>query len=129
MDSIIGQSKLSELPKRTYKLHKPNYIIQWDKTRPQFKKFIYIHLIRAVREYRNPHFKLTTEKLVENLAKNMGGVLKEQIWIYIENLIYQGYLSETYLNGVITLTDKLYMDLQEVDKLIIDKEIREGLVE
>lgn len=69
-------------------------------------------------EYRDPYFKLTSEKLVDNLASNTG-VLKEQLSLCVENLLFYGYLSESYLDGVITVTDKFYDDLHEIDKVII----------
>ncbi len=118
MDCIIGQSKLSQLPKYTNKPQHPEYILKWNTIKPELRKLFYIHVIRAVGEYRDPHSKLSTAKLIENLAVNMGNIVKQEVQIYVENLLFYGYISESYIDGVIIVTDKLYEDLQEVDILI-----------
>ena len=118
MDCIIKQSKLSELPKQAPNVQEPNHLINWNDTRPELKKLIYLHLIRAIGEYRTRHSKITTQNLIEKLSKNMGLIVEKQIQIYIENLIFFGYISESHIDGIIILTDKLYTDLQEIDKTI-----------
>jgi len=58
----------------------------------------------------------------------MGGIVKQQVRLYVENLIYQGYIAESYLGGVITCTDKVYEELKTIDKTLAEKssEKREG---
>jgi hypothetical protein len=55
-------------------------------------------------------------------------IVKEQLRIYIENLTFFGYISESHIDGIITLTDKLYTDLQEVDKIITKRRIEKAIL-
>lgn len=94
---------------------KPEYVLNWDEIGPRLKKFILIHLIRAFNE--NKTSELTINTLVETLSCNMGNIVKAQIMIYVENLLYYGYIS--YENSSkITLSDKVFDELQIVDKII-----------
>ncbi|AUB54904.1 hypothetical protein BK007_01965 [Methanobacterium subterraneum] len=125
MAVIKHQTKLSQLPKRCpHTPIKPNHVLNWDKHRPEFKKFILLHLIQVVDAYRSPTSKITTEKLINELSTNMGGVIKLQVKLYVENLIYHGYLVESYLGGVITCTDKVYTELRNIDKIIAEKNLK-----
>ena len=129
MAVIKRQTKLSQLPKRCpHKPIKPNYLLNWKKHRPEFRKFILLHLIQVVGAYRSPNSQITAEKLINELCRNMGGIIELQIQLYVENLIYQGYLAESYLGGVITCTNKLYEELKTIDKTLAEKnsEKREG---
>ena len=125
MAIIKRQTKLSQLPTRC--LHtplKPNYLLNWEKHRPEFKKFILLHLIQALDTCKSPTPEITAEKLIKELSANMGGVIKIQIQLYIENLIYQGYLAESYLGGAITCTDKVYNELRTIDRTITNKNLK-----
>jgi len=114
---INSQRKLSELPKKCRPLpKKPEKLLNWDETRPELRKFILLKVIKAIEENRDPYHKLTKRRLVEILSTDMG-VVEEQVKIYVENLIYYGYLAETYLHEL-TFTDKVYDDLQAVDWII-----------
>ena len=125
MAVIKRQTKLSKLPKRcSHTPIKPNYLLNWEKQRPEFKKFILLHLIQVVDAYRSPNSKLTAEKLINELSRNMGGIIKLQVQLYVENLIYHRYLAESYLGGVITCTDKVYTELKDIDKIIADKNLK-----
>ena len=126
MDCIIKQSKLLELPNQAANVQEPKYLINWEQTRPELKKYLYLHLIQGVMNYKNTNSKLNKQKLVEKISKNMGNILKEQLYIYIENLNFFGYISESHNDGSITLTDKLYRDLQKVDKIINERRIEEA---
>jgi hypothetical protein len=129
MAVIKRQTKLSQLPKRCkHKPIKPNYLLNWEKHRPEFRKFILLHLIQVVGAYRSPNSQITAEKLTNELSRNMGGIVKQQVRLYVENLIYQGYIAESYLGGVITCTDKVYEELKTIDKTLAEKssEKREG---
>lgn len=122
MAVIKRQTKLSQLPKRCpHKPIKPNYLLNWEKHRPEFRKFILLHLIQVVGAYRSHNSQITDEKLINELSRNMGGIVKQQVRLYVENLIYQGYLAESYLGGVITCTDKVYDELRTIDKIIADR--------
>jgi hypothetical protein len=122
MAVIKRQSKLSQLPKRCpHKPIKPNYLLDWEKYRPEFRKFILMHLIQVVGAYRSPNSQITAEKLINELSRNMGRIVKQQVSLYVENLIYQGYLAESYLGGVITCTDKVYEELKTIDKILAKK--------
>ena len=122
MAVIKRQTKLSKLPKRcSHTPIKPNHLLDWEKHRPGFKKFILLHLIQVVDAYRSPNSKLTAEKLINELSINMGGIIKLQVQLYVDNLIYRGYLAESYLGGVITCTDKVYIELRIIDKIIAEK--------
>jgi hypothetical protein len=124
MAVIKQQTKLSQLPKRCpHTPIKPKHLINWNKHRPEFKKFILLHLIQAADTYKGSTSKITTKKLINQLSANMGGVVKLQVQLYVENLIYQGYLVESYLGGVITCTDKVYNELQTIDKIISYKNL------
>lgn len=116
MDRIVGQSKLSELPELKYQTKPPTLLLNWDQTRIDLKKFIYLHIIRAVGEYQDQHLKLTTTKLVETMAINTG-IVERQLNLYIENLLFYGYLLKPYLNDEIIVSDKLYDDLHNLDMM------------
>ena len=119
MAVIKQQTKLSQLPKRCpHTPLKPNHLLHWEKHRPKFRKFILLHLIQVAEDYQDPKYKLTAKQLIQELSHNMGGIIKPQIQLYVENLIYLGYLSETYLGGFITCTDKIYDELKTIDKII-----------
>jgi len=125
MAVIKHQTKLSQLPKRCpHTPIKPKHLLNWDKHRPEFKKFILLHLIQVADIYRSPTSKITTKKLINQLSANMGGVVKLQVQLYVENLIYQEYLVESYLGGVITCTDKVYDELQSIDRVIAEKNLK-----
>ena len=111
-----GRSKLLELPKPIYQSKEPKYLLKWPETSPILRRFIYIHLIRAIGEYKGSRLKLTHEKLVQTLSENMGHIVKRQVELYIENLLFYGFLSEGHENRTIQLTDKLYQDLLEAEK-------------
>jgi hypothetical protein len=122
MAVIKNQTKLSQLPKRCPQTPiKPKHLLNWDKHRPEFKKFILLHLIQVVDTYSSPTSKITAEKLINELSTNMGGVIKLQVQLFVENLIYHGYLGESYLGRTITCTDKVYTELQTIDKIIAEK--------
>ena len=126
MGYVKYQSKLSKLPrKHVGKPLKPSFLIDWENTRPELKKFILLHLIRIVDDYRSPHTKLTLEKLIMDLSTNMGGIVELQVKIYVENLIYYGYVAESYVDGMVTVTDKTYDELFLIDKLLSKKKLIE----
>ena len=116
------QSKLTKLPRKQVGTpNKPTLLLDWEKTRLEFKKFILLHLIRVVDDYRSPYTKLTLEKLILDLSRNMGGIVKLQVKIYVENLIYYGYVSESYVDEMVTVTGKAYDDLSVIDKILSNK--------
>lgn len=126
MAVIKRQTKLSQLPKRCpHKLIKPNYLLDWVNHKPEFRKFILLHVIQVVGDYRDPNSQVTAEKLITELSRNMGGIVKQQVRLYVENLIYQGYLAESYLGGVITCTDKVYDELKSIDRVLAKKKCEE----
>ncbi len=126
MGYVKYQSKLSKLPRKHVGTPlKPSFLIDWEKTRPELKKFILLHVIRVVDDYRSPHIKLTIEKLIMDLSVNMGGIVKLQVKLYVENLIYFGYVAESYVDGMVTITDKTYDELFLVDKLLSKKKLIE----
>lgn len=119
MGYVKYQSKLTKLPrKRVGNPVKPRYPLNWEKRGLTLKKFILLHLIRVVDDYRSPYFKLTMKKLISDLSKNMGGIVKLQVKIYVENLVYYGYIAESYVGGIVTVTDKAYDELYEIDKIL-----------
>lgn len=126
MGYVKYQSKLSRLPrKHVGTTSKPSFLIDWENTRPELKKFILLHVIRVIDEYRSPHTKLTLEKLIMDLSFNMGGIVKLQVKLYVENLIYFEYVAESYVDGMVTVTDKAYNELFFIDKLLSKKEKHE----
>ena len=119
---IKHQTKLSQLPKRCpHTPIKPKHLLNWDTHRPEFKKFFFLHLIQVADTRNGPTPKITTKKLINQLSVNMGGVVKLQVQLYVENLIYQEYLVESYLGGIITCTDKVYTELRNIDRIIAEK--------
>lgn len=123
----VSQTKLSNLPKKCkVENQKPKLLLKWDGMRPDLKKFVLLHLIMVVEDYRDPYDKLTAKKLIKELSRNMGGIVKSQVKIFVENLIYRDYILESYLDGVVTITDKVYSDLKEIDKLISGKNLKEN---
>ncbi len=125
MAVIKNQTKLSQLPKRCpHTPIKPKHLLNWDKHRPEFKKFILLHLIQVADTYKSPTSKITTKKLINQLSANMGGVFKLQVQLYVENLLYHGYLVESYLGGVISCTDKVYTELRNIDRIIAEKNLK-----
>jgi len=130
MGYVKYQSKLSKLPRKQVETPlKPSYLLDLENTRPELKKFILLHVIRVVDDYRSPHTKLTLEKLIMDLSVNMGGIVPLQVKLYVENLVYYGYVSESYVDGMITATDKAYDELFKLDKILSEKkkEKKEGL--
>lgn len=122
MGYVKYQSKLSKLPrKHVEKPLKPSFLINWENTRLELKKFILLHVIRVIDDYRSPHTKITIEKLILDLSVNMGGIVKLQVKLYVENLIYYGYIAESYINGMVTVTDKTYDELFKIDKILLNK--------
>lgn len=125
MAVIKHQTKLSQLPKRCpHTPIKPKHLLDWNKHRPEFKKFILLHLIQVADSYNGPTSKITTKILINQLSANMGGVVKLQVNLYVENLLYQGYLVESYFGGVITCTDKVYTELRNIDRIIAEKNLK-----
>ena len=123
----VSQTKLSNLPKKCkVENQKPELLLKWDGMRPDLKKFVLLHLIMAVEDYKDPYDKLTVKKLINELSRNMGGIVKSQVKIFVENLIYMDYIVESYLDGVVTLTDKVYTDLGEIDKLISGNNLKKN---
>jgi hypothetical protein len=116
VDRIVGLSRLSELPEPKYQTKPPALLLNWGQTRPDLKKFIYLHIIRAAGEYQDPHLKLTTTKLVESMASNTE-IVERQLNLYVENLLFYGYLLKTSLNDEIIVSDKLYDDLHNMDRI------------
>lgn len=121
MGCINGQSKLLELPKQLYQSREPKYLLKWYETKPLLKRFIYIHLIRVIEEYKSSKLKLTLSNLIQSLAHNMGNIVKRQVEIYIENLLFYGLLSINHENHTIKLTNKFYQELKETEKAIYTK--------
>ena len=122
----VSQTKLSNLPKRCKtEIRRPEFLLKWDVMRPDLKKFVLLHLIMVVEDYRDPYDKFTVKKLINELSRNMGGIVKSQVKIFVENLIYNGYLSESYLEGV-TLTDKVYTDLKDIDRFIYENNLKKN---
>ena len=123
----VSQTKLSNLPKKCKaENQKPEFLLKWDGMRPDLKKFVLLHLIMVVEDYRDPYDKLTVKKLIKELSRNMGGIVKSQVKIFVENLIYNGYLSESYLDGVVTLTEKVYTDLKDIDRIISQNNVKKN---
>ena len=121
----ISQTKLSNLPKRCKtEIKRPELLLKWDGMRPDLKKFVLLHLIMAVEDYRDPYDKLTVKKLIKELSRNMGKIVKAQVKIFVENLIYRDYIVESYLDGVVTLTDKVYTDLKDIDRFISENNLK-----
>lgn len=121
MGCINKQSKLLELPKPLYRSKKPKHLLSWYETKPILKRFIYIHLLRVIGEYKTYKLKLTLSNLIQSLARNMGNIVKRQVEIYIENLLFYGLLSINHENHRIKLTNKFYQDLKETEKAINTK--------
>ena len=125
MASIENQTKLSNyIPQEELITpRKPDHLIDWDHTRPELKRFILLHLLRAVEEYQGHPRKFTPHRLVNMLSRNMGGVLKAQIQIYVDNLIYYGLIQQTKPQKL-TLTEKVYDELRDIDKRLTKKDYR-----
>ena len=123
MASIENQTKLSNyIPKEELRTpRQPDHLIDWDHTRPELKRFILLHLLRAVEEYQGHPRKFTPRRLVNMLSRNMGGVVKAQIQIYVDNLIYYGLIQQTKPQKL-TITEKVYDELRDIDKRLTKKD-------
>jgi hypothetical protein len=109
---------LSKLPKKLHSTVKePEYRLNFCNVRPLLKKYILMHLILAMDEYRDPYSKLTKEKLVKLMTRNMG-VYEGQIQIYVENMLFDGFITESYVKGSLTVSDKVYNELKILDRKI-----------
>jgi len=119
VDRIIQQTKLSFFTPKKEPLppKKPTHNINWIKTSPHLKKYLLLHLIRAFTENNNSSRKISKKGLINILNQNMGGIVKNQLKIYIENLIYREYIQELP-NYELRYTDKIYEDLKIIDKII-----------
>ena len=116
MVRIISQIKLS-----TYNhLFKPEHLINWDNTKPELKKFIFINVILAITEHDYLSGELTCNKLIDDMAHKMGNI-KDQTKIYVENLICSGYIY--YSDRGMIIVDKIYDELQAIDKTLSIKSV------
>lgn len=123
MAGIGKQVKLHKFVSREELIppEKPVHPIDWENTSPHLKRFILLHLLRAVDEYQGHPRKFTPHRLVDMLSQNMGGVLKAQLQIYVDNLIYHGLIQQTKPQKL-TLTEKVYTELQDIDKKLREKD-------
>lgn len=119
MDRIIQQTKLSFFTPKKEPLppKKPTHNINWIRISPHLKKYLLLHLLRVFNENSGPSRKISKNGLINVLSKNMGGIVKNQLKIYIENLIYREYIQELP-NYELIYTDKIYEDLKIVDQII-----------
>lgn len=104
-------------PKKT-----PSYLLNWNEMKPALKRYLLLQVIRAITEH--SHEYLSNDNLSNIINKNTAiksqnraGIVKEQLKIYIKNLIYYGVIDDTYSRGLI-LNDKIFDELESVDRII-----------
>lgn len=96
-------------------------VLDWAGFSPELRRFILLHLVRAMDEYNIPSLEFSRGTLARAISRNTGGILVAQIEIFIENLIYHGFILETPENRL-KLTDKVFEELKNLDRIINFKE-------
>jgi hypothetical protein len=104
----------------------PLYLLRWDNMTPGLKRFLLLQVIRAIPEQSQKYLSVEDLSIIinqntsSNKIQNKDGILKDQLKIFIENIIYYGFIDDSYSKGLI-LNAKIYDELQNVDKAIIGK--------
>lgn len=96
--------------------------LNWSKLKkPTFKRYLLLQVIRAITE--NPIECQSTESLATVINRNTAiksqnreGIIKDQLKVYIESLIYYGCLDDSSTSLV--LNDKIYDELDRVERII-----------
>lgn len=93
---------------------KPEYVLNWVEVKPELKRFILLHILKIEAKYQYKTMNFTYKCLIDELSGSMGGIVKDQVKIYVDNLIYQDRLH--YSENEIKITSKAYEDLKIADK-------------
>jgi hypothetical protein len=101
----------------------PNHLLNWEREKkPKVKTYILLHVIQAITEH--PNDCQSIEGLVATINTNTKskrqksyGVAKKELKLFIETLIYLGFIDDSYNRGLI-LNDKIYDELESIDKII-----------
>jgi len=101
---------------------KPSHLFNWEKMKPILKRFLLLHIIQGITGHPQKHLSIyelstTINRNTTLKSQNREGIVKDQLGIYIENLIYYGFIDESYSKGLV-LNDKIYDELQKVDRII-----------
>ena len=100
----------------------PSPLLNWENMKPTLKRFLLLQVIRATTEHSQEYLSIDKLFIVINKntaikSQNRTGIVKEQLKLYIENLIYLGFIDDSYSRGLI-LNDKIYDELQFIDTII-----------
>ncbi len=91
--------------------------LEWDRLPLNLQRFLLLHLIRALEEYRVPTLKYSKNLLIAALSKNMGYIVQAQVIICVDTMIFQAYILDSSDQGL-KLSDKVFKDLEELDMKI-----------
>ncbi|MBW4257867.1 hypothetical protein KTG15_09215 [Methanobacterium sp. YSL] len=100
----------------------PSHLLNWGEMKLTLKRYLLLQVIRAIPADSQKY--LSIDDLSGNISRNSAikrqnrsGIVKDQLKIYIENLIYYGFIDDSYSRGLV-LNDKIYDELQTVDSII-----------
>lgn len=100
----------------------PSHLLDWACMKPGLKRYILLQVIQGI--VGHPQRFISIDELSSNInrntaikSQNRAGIVKDQLKIYIENLIYYGFLDDSYSKGLL-LNDSIYDELQSVEKII-----------
>lgn len=101
----------------------PHLLLNWKAMKNhKLKKYLLVQVIQAITEQTKNHLSIKELSTIINRntvvkSQNRKGIVKKQLIIYIENLIYYGFLDNSYSRGLV-LNDKIYDEIEATDGAI-----------
>lgn len=101
----------------------PSYLLNCeDMKNHKLKIYLLNQVIQAVKEHSKKY--LSIEELCSIINRNTAvksqnrkGIVREQLKIYIENLIFYGFIDDSYSRGLV-LNKSIYEELELINKAI-----------
>ncbi|MCC7559975.1 MAG: hypothetical protein KO318_06045 [Methanobacterium sp.] len=101
---------------------KPTYLLNWPGMKPKLRVYLLLQVIRAIEDSTKKFLSINDLSTLINRntkikSQNREGIVKKQLFIFIENLIYYGFIDDTYSSGLI-LNDRIFDELESADMII-----------
>lgn len=119
------QSQLSIRTAKTESIKpkkEPSHLLNWEDMKPTLKRYLLLQVIPTISAHSQKY--LSIDDLSANINRNSAiksqnrrGIVKDQLKIYIENLIYYEFIDDSYSRGLV-LNEKIYDELQSIDRII-----------